>query len=159
MESSVNKLSSPMEDYLETIYSLTRKNGVARVGEIASKLKVRSSSVNSALKLLSDKGLVIHQKYGYARLTKQGERIASEVQEKHDILFRFLTECLMLDKSVAQEEACCIEHAISQQTFLRFTKFFEFIEKDFVGERPQLLKKFAVYLGVNKKIGNKKNIK
>ena len=144
-----------MEDYLETIYALTRKNGVARVGEIANKLKVKSSSVNSALKLLSGKGFVIHQKYGYTRLTKQGERIASEVQEKHDILFRFLTECLMLDKLAAQEEACCIEHAISQQTFLRFTKFLEFIEKDFAGERPRLLEKFAVYLKINKKKRNK----
>jgi len=144
-------LSSTMEDYLETIYALKRETGFARVGEIASSLNVKSSSVNSAIKFLSDKGLVSHEKYGYVGLTKEGERIASEVQEKHDILFRFLTEVLMLDASVAQEEACCIEHAISDETFIRLTKFFKFLEEGFGGEQPKFLKNFAVYLKTGKK--------
>jgi len=135
-----------MEDYLETIYFLKKENGFARVGEIASSLKVKSPSVNSAIKFLSDKGFVVHERYGYVGLTKEGERIATEVQEKHDILFRFLTEFLMLEKSVAQEEACCIEHAISDQTFGRLTKFFKFLEDGFKGQKPNFLKNFEGYL-------------
>jgi len=140
------QLTSNMEDYLETIYALQRDAGVARVGEIAANLNVKSSSVNSAIKFLSDKGLVAHQKYGYVSLTEAGRVIAKEVQEKHDILFRFLTEFLMLDPSVAQTEACCIEHAISNQTFQRLTKFFKFLEEAFDGEKPKFLKNFESYL-------------
>jgi len=142
----MSELSSTMEDYLETIYALKRESGFARVGEIASSLNVKSSSVNSAIKFLCDKGLVSHERYGYVGLTKKGERIASEVQDKHDILFRFLTEFLMIDPSTAQKEACCIEHAISDETFVRLTKFFKFLEGGFGGERPKFLKNFESYL-------------
>lgn len=150
MEKTIGNLSSTMEDYLETIYFLTKENGIARVGEIASSLNVKSSSVNSAIKFLSEKGLVLHEKYGYVRLTDTGEVIAKEVQDKHDILFRFLTEFLMLDKGIAQEEACCIEHAISDQTFQRLTKFFKFLEEGFNGQKPKFLKNFETYLNTGK---------
>ena len=146
MEGNSGDLSSTMEDYLETIYALKRENGFARVGEIAASLNVKSSSVNSAIKLLFDKGLVTHEKYGYVGLTKRGERAASEVQDKHDILFRFLTEFLMLDASVAQKEACCIEHAISDETFMRLTKFFKFLEHGSAGKKPKFLANFEAYL-------------
>ena len=146
MEKTSNNLSSTMEDYLETIFFLQKENGFARVGEIAENLNVKSSSVNSAIKFLLEKELVIHKRYGYVALTKEGKRIANEVQEKHDILFRFLTEFLMLDNKVAQEEACCIEHAISNQTFQRLTKFFKFLEDGCDGQRPRLLKNFESYI-------------
>lgn len=146
MKEPVIKLTSTMEDYLEVIYSLSKENGFSRVGEIAQSLNVKSPSVNSAVKFLSEKGLVTHQKYGYIGLTKEGERMAAQVQDKHDILFRFLTEFLMLDKSLAQKEACGIEHAISQKTFLRLTKFFKFLGERFNGEKPKFLENFEVYL-------------
>jgi len=152
MEKSTNNLSSTMEDYLETIYSLKKENGFARVGEIASSLNVKSSSVNSAIRFLSGKGLVTHENYGYVGLTKAGERIAAEVQEKHDILFRFLTEFLMIDEFKAQEEACCIEHAISDLTFDRLTKFFKFVEEGFNGEKPKFLANFETYISTGKRI-------
>ncbi len=131
-----NNLSSTMEDYLEAILQLKQVNGVARVGEIASKLNVKSSSVNSALKYLRDQNLVVHEKYGYVGLTKEGEKTAADVKSKHDILFRFLTEFLMLDPKDAEKEACCIEHSISAETFERLTKFFQFLEKGFMNEKP-----------------------
>lgn len=140
------KLSSTMEDYLEAIYSLKQEHGVVRVKEIATRLSVKSPTVNSAIKILSEKGLVAHEKYGYISLTDEGECAAAEVQEKHDILFRFLTEFLMLDQDVAQQEACCIEHAISDETFVRLTKFFRFLEQKFNGEKPAFLEKFEQYL-------------
>lgn len=151
MENNKNKLSSTMEDYLETIFFLKKENGFARVGEIADKLEVKSSTVNSALKQLAEKKLVIHERYGYVGLTEEGELIAAEVQKKHDILYRFLTEFLMLDSKKAEKEACCIEHSISQETFVRFTKFFKFLEMGFTDRKPKLLQLFEEYLKTGKR--------
>ncbi len=145
-------LSATMEDYLETIYTLKEENGVARVGEIAEKLNVKSSSVNSAIKQLTDKNLVVHEKYGYVGLTKRGDKIASEIKDKHNILFRFLTEFLLLDPKEAEKEACCIEHSISKKTFLRLTKFFKFLEEGLSTEKPKILQLFEVYIETGKRI-------
>lgn len=151
MDTSVNSLSATMEDYLETIYSLKEENGFARVGEIAEKMRVKSSSVNSAIKYLTEQGLVVHQKYGYVGLTDEGQKLAAEIKSKHDILFKFLTEFLMLDPGKAEQEACCIEHSISEETFMRLTKFFQFLESGLQNERPQILKLFEDYLRTGKR--------
>ncbi len=152
MKTDVVKLSGNMEDYLETIHALAGEKGVARVGEIAKKLEVKSPSVNAALRGLSERNLVRHEKYGYVTLTKEGRTLAAVVQEKHDILFRFLTEFLMLAPAVAEKEACSIEHAISQETFIRLVKFFRFLRVDPNGEKPKMLRDFARYLKTGTKV-------
>jgi len=126
MGNTAEHLSSTMEDYLEAIYALKQEHGVARVGEIAKKMNVKSPTVNSAIKNLTEQNLVVHEKYGYVVLTDEGDKIASEVQKKHEVLYRFLTEFLMLDPKEAEGEACSIEHAISKKTFQRMTKFLNF---------------------------------
>lgn len=152
MGNKLNNLTSTMEDYLETILVLKQANGFAMVGEIAEKLNVKSSSVNSTIKYLSDQNLVVHEKYGYVGLTKKGEDLAIDVKSKHDIFFRFLTEFLMLDSKAAEKEACGIEHSISSETFVRLTKFFEFLEKGFTTEKLKILQAFEVYLKIGKKM-------
>lgn len=152
MENTAINLSSTMEDYLEAIYSLKQANGVARVGEIADKLNVKSPTVNSAIKNLTEYDLVVHEKYGYVSLTRKGEKLAAEVKGKHDILFRFLTEFLLLDPKAAEKEACCIEHAISKETFVRLTKFFAFLEEGATVEKPKILHLFEVYLKTGKRV-------
>lgn len=152
MVEEVNNLSATMEDYLETILELKNADSFARVGKIAAKLNVKSPSVNSALKYLSNQKLVIHEKYGYVKLTAAGEKTASDVKNKHEILFRFLTEFLMLDPAEAEKEACYIEHTISRKTFVRLTQFFKFLESDFTTEKSKMLQLFAEYL----KTGGKK---
>ncbi len=144
----VNNLTSTLEDYLEAIYALAKdNNNVVRVNQIATKLNVKSPTVNSALKYLAENNLVIHEKYGYVTLTKKGAKIALEVQKKHEILFRFLTEFLMLDNDAADKEACEIEHSISKETFMKLNKFFEFLEIGLNGdEKPKILQQFADFL-------------
>ena len=121
------------------------------MGEIARSLDVKSSSVNSAIKALSDQDFVVHERYGYVGLTKQGDRVAAGIKRKHDILFRFLSEFLMLDPVKAEKEACSIEHSISQATYERLTKFFEFLELGFTDEQPKILQLFEVYLKTGKR--------
>jgi DtxR family Mn-dependent transcriptional regulator len=147
-----NNLTATMEDYLEAIYVLKEDRGVARVGEIAQKLNVKSSTVNSAIKNLTEQNLVVHEKYGYVSLTEEGDKLAAEVKGKHDILYRFLTEFLMLDAQAAEKEACCIEHAISKETFQRLTKFFSFLEKGLTAEKPRILQLFEVYLKTGRRV-------
>ncbi|MEI6437236.1 MAG: metal-dependent transcriptional regulator [Candidatus Omnitrophota bacterium] len=146
LDVNVEKLSENMEDYLEVIHALAGDKGVARVGEIAAKMDVKSPSVNAAMKQLAERGLVVHQRYGYVTLTKEGRVRAAEVQEKHDVLFMFLTQFLMLDYKVAEREACSIEHAISQETYQRLVKFFKFLRVSPDGAKPKLLRNFADYL-------------
>ncbi|MBF0594870.1 MAG: metal-dependent transcriptional regulator [Candidatus Omnitrophica bacterium] len=145
-----------MEDYLEVILALAGNKGVARVGEIAVRMDVKSPSVNAALKLLADRGLVIHEKYGYVTLTREGRTLAAGVQEKHDLLYRFLTEILMLKSEVAEKEACSIEHAISKETSVRLVKFLKFLKLSPDGIRPKLLQNFAGYLKIGERVAGER---
>jgi len=129
MKLAEKQLSSSMEDYLEAIASLKKEKGVAKVNDIGKLLKVKNSSVNSALMTLARVKLVIHEKYGTVDLTTGGERIAADVQKRHDVLFKFLSEILKIDYKVAQEDACKMEHALSQVTFERLIKFIEYVER------------------------------
>jgi DtxR family Mn-dependent transcriptional regulator len=152
MAEILDNLTSNMEDYLEAIYFLKKDKGFTRVGKIAQRLNVKNSSVNSALKTLVEKGLVVHERYGYVSLTKAGDKTALEVQNKHDILYRFLTEFLMLDEETAEREACGIEHSMSKLTFIRLTKFFQFLEQGGNGTKPKILRNFEKYLKTGKRI-------
>ncbi len=145
-------LSSNMEDYLEKIAALKKENDVVRVRDISQLLGVKSSSVNAALKSLSKKGLVEHEKYGYVKLTSDGEEIAYKVQSRHDILLKFLTKILSIDDDVALQDACKMEHTISKQTFTKLTKFMQFVETDLDGNKPEWLKRFKHYLKTGRKI-------
>ncbi len=149
------KLSSTMEDYLEAIAALKKQNEVARVRDIGRLLDVKSSSVNAALNTLSKKGFVAHEKYGYVNLTPAGEKIAGNIQSRHDLLLKFLTEILNINNDEARQDACKMEHTISSKTFDRLTKFIRFVETGLDGGRPQWLKSFKHYLKTGKKLNCK----
>lgn len=125
-----DKLSPRMEDYLETISLIEEKKEVARVGEIADALGVKSSSVNAMLKILSGKDLLIYEKYGYIKLTKAGQEIAEKIKEKHHFLNKFLVKYLGVSPDTAAIDACGLEHSLSKETFTQFRKFVSFLEED-----------------------------
>jgi len=116
-------LSKSFEDYLETIYLIKVFKSVVRVKDVAKNLKVKMPSVTGAIKKLSDLDLVVYKKYGLIKLTKKGENLAKDVYKKHDALFVFLTRFLGVTKEVALEEACAIEHNISESTLKKLKKF------------------------------------
>jgi len=129
MESG-NRLSSQMEDYLEAIYHLCRTEGVARVKAIADRLDVTNPSVVGAIRRLKERNLVIQERYGYVRLTGEGEEIAGAILHRHEVLSKFLEEILGLDHETASRDACRIEHAVSPETVRRLRAVAEFIERD-----------------------------
>ncbi len=124
------KLSQKMEDYLEAISFIEEKREVARVGEIAKDLGVNSSSVNVMMKMLAERGLVKHEKYGYIKLTKAGREIADQVKARHRLLNNFLIKYLGVNHKTAAVDACGLEHSLSPETFTQFKKFISFLEKD-----------------------------
>src|SRR6056297_1675065 len=101
-----------MEDYLETIFDLDQEKKVVRVKDIAKRLEVRMPTVTSMLKTLSKRGLVHYEKYEYVDLTAEGLDIGREVQRRHEILFKFLTNILKIKVDTANEEACKMEHTL-----------------------------------------------
>jgi len=125
---SIETLTPAMQDYLEAIYHLQREKRVARVKEIAKRLKVKLPSVSGALKSLKSKKLVHHEEYGYVTLTAEGLRLAEQVARRHEAVRRFLTTILQIDDEQAQAEACRLEHAVSAETLKRLLCLIEFVE-------------------------------
>lgn len=121
-------LSQNMEDYLEAIMLICLKNDVARVKDVAAKLGVRKPSVISALKKLSDLGMITHEHYGYIKLTDKGMQVAQGIYNTHVLIYDFFTTVLGVDAETADHDACMIEHYISHETRERLTKFIDFVK-------------------------------
>jgi DtxR family transcriptional regulator, Mn-dependent transcriptional regulator len=105
-----------IEEYLETIYDLETRDGSAKTTAIAKCLKVAPASVTEVLKNLSDKGFVQYEPYQGATLTDEGKKIAGTIKRKHRLLEVFLTDVLHLNREKVHEEACKMEHTISEDT-------------------------------------------
>ena len=122
------QLSASLEDYLEAIIKLEKDNRVARVSDIARLLSVQMPSVTGALKVLRKKGLINYSRNSFISLTGRGRRIASSVNGKHESLYRFLSEILLLPDDIARDEACKIEHSVDCETVRRLVKLVNFFD-------------------------------
>jgi len=123
------ELSASLEDYLETIFFLSRDEGKARPKEIAKRMKVRAASVTGALKALADKGLINYAPYASVTLTSEGREVAGSIAVKHEALLHFFTQVLGIESSEAEEFACSMEHNIPDHILQRFVRFAEYTEK------------------------------
>lgn len=124
------KLTASQEDYLEAIWALIRSEGVARVSDIAGHLSVSMPSVTGALKTLAKRGLVEYKPHRYVTLSDRGTALAERVTARHGILRRFLTDILEVGESLAEANACRIEHAVDQDVAQRLGCFVEFLTED-----------------------------
>lgn len=124
-----HELSASLEDYLETIYFLSRDEGKARPKEIAKRMKVRAASVTGALKALAEKRLINYAPYSSVTLTDEGRVVASGIAKKHEALLHFFTQVLGLEAGEAEEFACSMEHTIPDHILQRFARFAEYTEK------------------------------
>ena len=107
------------EDYLINILRLTEGEGVAKTTELASFMGVSPASVSEMVKVLAKEGLVSYEKYKGVALTDKGLTYARQIRKKHHVVERFLTDYLNVDHKTAHEEACRIEHAISDESAIR----------------------------------------
>ena len=104
------------EDYLETILILKNRLGNVRSIDIAHELSFSKPSVSVAMKNLRLNNYITVDENGYINLTDSGMAIAGKIYERHTFLTSFLTS-IGVDPETAAEDACKIEHVISQETF------------------------------------------
>lgn len=123
-------LTMANEDYLEAMVRIESEEGLdegagIRSVDVAQQLNVSKASVNKAIAALKAQGLVEQSHYGKVMLTTQGREIGAAVWRRHRALRAFLTEELGVDFETADEEACKMEHALSEDTMNRWIAYLE----------------------------------
>jgi len=106
--------SESMEMYLETVHILEKSHGHAHGAEVAKRLGVSKSSVSKAMIYLKDKGLVNKESYGTITLTQKGKELSQQIYNNHKLISLFLEHSLELTSKEADENACRIEHVLSE---------------------------------------------
>jgi DtxR family transcriptional regulator, Mn-dependent transcriptional regulator len=108
--------SEQLEEYLESILDIVEKDGIAKTSAIAKCMKVAPASVTEALQNLADKGFVHYEPYKGAYLTDQGREMARKVKRRHRLLEVFLNDVLHINGKNVHDEACKMEHTLSDET-------------------------------------------
>ena len=120
----MEKMSKSHEDYLEAIVMLGGTTEVAvRSGDIANKMGVSKASVNKAVTALKEKALAEQPYYGDVTLTEAGYEYGTAVYDRHRMLSKFLNKELGIPEDVAEQEACLMEHAISDESFEKWRAY------------------------------------
>ncbi len=104
------------EMYLETIYVLSQEHPNVRAVDIGEELGYSRPSVSRAMHVLKDEGLVKTDDYGFVKLTEAGNVLAKRIYERHTVLTQVLLD-LGVEEKIASEDACRLEHYISDETF------------------------------------------
>ena len=115
------------EMYLETIYVLSKKTNAVRGIDIADHLGYSKPSVSRAVGVLKDEGLVKKDSEGFYKLTEAGEILAKRIYERHTVLTKVLLK-IGVDEKTASEDACRVEHYISDTTFDAIKDYLKKIE-------------------------------
>jgi DtxR family Mn-dependent transcriptional regulator len=105
-----------IEEYLEAIYDIAGKEGTAKTTEIAERLHNAPASVTEAFQRMEKNGLVHYESHKGASLTKKGLKIAMKLKRKHRLLEVFLVRSLHLPHEKIHDQACKMEHTISDET-------------------------------------------
>ena len=109
-------MSTSTDEYLEALYALTQDGKTAGTSEISKRLNVTPASVTEMLKKLADSGYVNYSPYQGANLTPKGFTIAQKMTRKHRLLEKFLHDVLKIGNDRVHNEACEMEHALSDET-------------------------------------------
>ena len=115
-------LHESAEMYLETIYVLSRESSAVRSIDVAEHMGYSKPSVSRAVGLLKQGGYVVTDQDGFLTLTDEGLEVAQTIFERHTVLSRLLIS-LGVSEDIASEDACKIEHVISDETFEAIKSF------------------------------------
>lgn len=118
------KIQQSAENYIETIYVLTKRNGSVRSIDIANELGFSKPSVSVAMKSLRENGYIDVSGDGKIILLESGIKIAEKLYERHTVLTNTLI-ALGVPDEIASEDACKIEHILSEETFNAIKKHFD----------------------------------
>ena len=123
-----HKSEESVEDYLETILILSKQKAQVRSIDVANELGYSKPSVSVAMKNLRQKNYVLVSDEGYLSLTEEGLKLASTVYERHSVISNWLIS-LGVSRDVAVEDACRMEHDISEESFAAIKKYLQDAEK------------------------------
>jgi len=107
------EVTAVTEEYLEGIYRLQQRSGVARTSEMVELLQVVPGTVTNTIERLEREGLVTHEPYKGVKLTEEGRKIALDVIRRHRLSERLLTDILHMGWDEAHKAACRLEHGIT----------------------------------------------
>ena len=110
------KIQKSAEDYLEAMLMMKEKRGYIRSIDVSTELGVTKPSVSYAAKRLRENGYITMDETGLITLTDSGMKRAFRIYERHKLLTKYLMS-LGVDEKIAREDACKIEHDISEETF------------------------------------------
>lgn len=123
------------EDYLESILVLRERRGQVRSIDVVNELGYSKPSVSIAMKKLRESGYISMDTDGSITLNESGLEIASRIYGRHKTITRFFV-LLGVDPAVAAEDACKVEHDLSNETFSRLKEFVERTEQNASGDPP-----------------------
>ena len=122
------KVTRRNEDLLEVIFEISEEKGYAKSRDIAQALHITPATVTDGFKRLQGAGLVNYEPYGGVTLTDEGRCIAERTRQYHTVL-RTLLELLGVDETVADHDACIMEHGLSPESYDKLLGVVEFIEE------------------------------
>lgn len=117
-------INESAENYLETILVLSQERPVVRSVDIAEHMGFKKSSVSVAMKNLREKNYITVTKEGFIYLTDTGKEIADMIFERHEVISSWLVR-LGVDKKIAAEDACRMEHVLSKESFEAIRNFIQ----------------------------------
>ena len=120
-----HRSSESLEDYLQTILLLQKRTGQVRSIDIATEMNFSKPSVSVAMKNLREKGYITMADNGYITLTESGLQRAESVLERHTLLSDWLIS-IGVSRETALEDACKIEHDLSEESFEAIKKKIRF---------------------------------
>lgn len=136
-----------IEDYIELLYDLQQDKEKVHTNDVASHLNINPASVTEIFQKLSEEGYINYKKYTGVSLTKKGINLAQKTKNKHEKLTEFLI-ILGVDKKIAENDACEMEHFLHPDTMDSVIKFVDVINKCDV--TPFWLKRFKDYVKTGK---------
>lgn len=123
-----SQITSSMEDYLEMICRILKKQDIVRIHELADMLHVRPSSASKMVSNLKYIGLVEFERYGYIKPTDKGEKLGEYLLYRHDVLNEFL--CLVNDSNDETEQVEKIEHFLNEKTIRNIEIYIEILKNN-----------------------------
>ncbi len=127
--SANEKLSANIEEYLETIYKLSQKDEDVKTSKISKDLGITQASVSEMLKKLDKLEYVKYSQYKGVKLTDKGLKTAQKVTRKHRLLERFLHDILKLKDNLLHDQACEMEHSLSDEAERAMCQVLEYPDK------------------------------
>jgi Mn-dependent DtxR family transcriptional regulator len=118
-----------IEEYLEIIFTIQKTKKIVQTNDVASSLDVNPASVTEMFGKLTNEGYINYEKYNGVTLTNKGIQIATILKKRHETLRNFL-EILGVDKKIADDDACKIEHNVHPQTVKKLRKFVEYASQE-----------------------------